>query len=285
MKYLDIKLERNEKNKEVVNIYVLKQVGDGLKEDEERIMTFIKNAAGKEKVITLKDLQKYIKDHASKIESLLSSTFSSVEQQLDSEKILNLDVYNEYKKIEMAKVGYVVLAVFLLFWVILIIPIVPIFFTIINIMLCGKLERKLNLLTQKGIDRQTEWKGLKTFMEEFSMLDKREVPELVIWEKYLVYATAMGVADKVIKQLKIVYPNFDKMSDELTTYTYMNLMLHTDFSDSFSNAINSSIQSARTSYSSTYSSGSGGGGGFSGGGGFGRRPEAAVAEDKKFDAD
>ena len=114
-------------------------------------------------------------------------------------------------------------------------------------------------------------------MQEFSMLDKREVPELVVWEKYLVYATVMGVADKVIKQLKIVYPDFDKMSDGLTTYTYMNLMLHTDFSNSFSNAISSSIQSARATYSSTYSSGSGGGGGFSGGGGFGRRPEAAVA--------
>ena len=137
--------------------------------------------------------------------------------------------------------------------------------------------KKLNILTQKGIDRQTEWKGLKTFMQEFSMLDKREVPELVLWEKYLVYATVMDVADKVIKQLKIVYPDFDKMSDGLTTYTYMNLMLHTDFSNSFSNAISSSIQSARATYSSTYSSGSGGGGGFSGGGGFGRRPEAAVA--------
>ena len=44
---------------------------------------------------------------------------------------------------------------------------------IVNVVLCGKIMKKLNILTQKGIDRQTEWKGLKTFMEEFSMLDKR----------------------------------------------------------------------------------------------------------------
>ena len=276
-KYLEIKLEKNEKNKEVTNIYVLKQVGDGLKDNEERIMTFIKNAAGEKKVITLKNLQKYIKEHPSKVESLLSSTFKASEQQLYNEKILNDKAHKEYKDLEEEITKEEVLIIFLLFLIIFIIPIIPAIIAIINVILCKKIEKMLNILTQKGIDRQTEWKGLKTFMQEFSMLDKREVPELVLWEKYLVYATVMGVADKVIKQLKIVYPDFDKMSDGLTTYTYMNLMLHTDFSNSFSNAISSSIQSARATYSSTYSSGSGGGGGFSGGGGFGRRPEAAVA--------
>ena len=276
-KYLEIKLEKNEKNKEVTNIYVLKQVGDGLKDNEERIMTFIKNAAGEKKVITLKNLQKYIKEHPSKVESLLSSTFKATEQQLYNEKILNDKAHKEYKDLEEEITKEEVLIIFLLFLILFIIPIIPAIIAIINVILCKKIEKRLNILTQTGIDRQTEWKGLKTFMQEFSMLDKREVPELVVWEKYLVYATVMGVADKVIKQLKIVYPDFDKISDGLTTYTYMNLMLHTDFSNSFSNAISSSIQAARATYSSTYSSGSGGGGGFSGGGGFGRRPEAAVA--------
>ena len=94
------------------------------------------------------------------------------------------------------------------------------------------------------------------------MLDKREVPEIVMWEKFLVYATVFGIADKVIKQLKIVYPN---MNEEWNTnhYGYMYLMMNTDFSNSFSNAISNSM-------STTYSSATGGGGGFSGGG---RRPD------------
>lgn len=96
-------------------------------------------------------------------------------------------------------------------------------------------------------------------MEEFSMLDKREVPEIVIWEKFLVYATVFGVADQVLKQLKVVYPNITEQMD-LNTYAYMYLMMNTNFSNSFSNAIT-------TSMSSAYSSASGGGGGFSGGGG------------------
>ena len=276
-KYLEIKLEKNEKNKKVINIYVLKQVGDGLKDNEERIMTFIKNAAGEKKVITLKELQKYIKGHPSKVESLLSSTFKATEQQLYNEEILNDKAHKEYKDLEEKIGNEEALIIFLLFFIIFVIPIIPAIIAIINVILCKKIEKRLNILTQKGIDKQTEWKGLKTFMEEFSMLDKREVPELVVWEKYLVYATAMGVADKVIKQLKMVYPNFDEFTNGMETYSYMGIMLNTNFSAGFSSAISSSIQSARTSYSSTYSSGSGGGGGFSGGGGFGRRPEAAVA--------
>ena len=276
-KYLEIKLEKNEKNKKVTNIYVLKQVGDGLKDNEERIMTFIKNAAGEKKVITLKELQNYIKGHPSKVESLLSSTFKATEQQLYNEEILNDKAHKEYKDLEEKIGNEEALIIFLLFFIIFVIPIIPAIIAIINVILCKKIEKMLNILTQKGIDKQTEWKGLKTFMEEFSMLDKREVPELVVWEKYLVYATAMGVADKVIKQLKMVYPNFDEFTNGMETYSYMGIMLNTNFSAGFSSAISSSIQSARTSYSSTYSSGSGGGGGFSGGGGFGRRPEAAVA--------
>lgn len=132
--------------------------------------------------------------------------------------------------------------------------------------MCGKIAKKLNVLTQKGVDQQSEWKGLKKYMEDFSLLKEREVPELVVWERFLVYATVFGIAEKVIKQLKIVYPNFEELSNGITTYSYMNLMMTTNFSNSFSHAISSSINS---SISSTYSSGSGSGGGFSGGGGFG----------------
>ena len=276
-KYLDIKLEKNQKNKDVTNIYVLKQVTDGLKPNEERIMTFIRNAAGSKKVMTLKELQNYIKEHPSKVESLLSSTFKSVETQLGNDEILDLEAYSDYSKYSNAKIGYIVLIIVLCWFVFAVIPIIAIVISAINAILCWKIQKKLSIFTQKGIDKQTEWKGLKVFMEEFSMLDKREVPELVIWEKYLVYATAMGVADKVIKQLKIVYPNFEEMTNGIETYSYMSIMMNTNFSAGFSRAIDSSIQSARTSYSSTYSSGSGGGGGFSGGGGFGRRPEVAEA--------
>ena len=98
----------------------------------------------------------------------------------------------------------------------------------------------------------------------FSMIDKKELPEIVLWEEYLVYATAFGIADKVLKQLKIAYPSIEN-TENLSNGVYIGLMMNTDFSSSFSRSISTAI-------SSSYSSASGGGGGFSGGGGRRRRP-------------
>ena len=117
-----------------------------------------------------------------------------------------------------------------------------------------------------------KWIGLKKYMEDFSLLEEKEVPAIVVWEKFLVYATAFGVADKVLKQLKTVYPNIDEI-DTIGTSSSLYFMYHSNFTSSFNSSINSSI-------SSTYSSGSGSGGGFSGGGGGGRWPEVAVVEDR-----
>ena len=268
--YLEIKQEKNEKGKDVINIYILKQVSDGLKPSEARIMKFVIDAAKGKEVITLKELEKYIENHASKTESLLKGTYSAVNDQLIKEQIIDSEIQEEYKKYKDIQTSYIVAIIFL-FCFTFIAFIVPLIIFAIDAIMCGNIAKKLNVLTQKGVDLQEHWKVLKKYMEDFSMLDKREVPELVIWEKYLVYATAFGIADKVIKQLKIVYPNFDEMmTTNLTTYTYMNLMINTDFSKSFSNSISSSMSTA-------YSSGSGSGGGFSGGGGFGRRPEVAAA--------
>lgn len=268
--YLEIKQEKNEKGKDVINIHILKQVSDGLKSDEERVMTFVRDAAKGKEVITLKELEKYIENHPSKIESLLKGTYNAVNNQLIKEEIIDSEIQKEYYKYKDIQTGYILATIFML-WFTFIVFIIPIIIFIINAIMCGKIAKKLNVLTQKGVDMQEQWKGLKKYMEDFSMLDKREVPELVIWEKYLVYATAFGIADKVIKQLKIIYPNFDEVTTNMATYSYINVMMHTNFSSSFSNAISSSIASA------TASSGSGGGGGFSGGGGGGRWPVAAAA--------
>ena len=268
-KYLEIKQEKNKKGKDTVNIYVLKQVSDGLKPSEARIMTFMIDATKGKESISLKELEKYIEKHPTKTENLLKGTYDAANNQLINEEIIDSELQNEYKKYKEIQICYII-AVFFLFFT-LIAFIIPAIIFVIDAIMCGKIAKKINVLTQKGVDLQEQWKGLKKYMEDFSMLDKREVPELIIWEKYLVYATVFGIADKVIKQLKIVYPNFEEMTEGINTYSYMNIMMHTNFSTGFSNAISTSIASA------TYSSGSGSGGGFSGGGGFGRRPEEAEA--------
>lgn len=53
------------------------------------------------------------------------------------------------------------------------------------------------------------WQGLRKFMLEFSRMKEYGVPELELWEEYLVYATMMGISKEVCKQLRLVYPELN----------------------------------------------------------------------------
>ena len=121
-------------------------------------------------------------------------------------------------------------------------------------------------------------------MEEYTLLHEREVQEVVIWEKYLVYATAFGTAKTVLKQLKInmpeVYDSLENMNSpalRMGSYNFDNAF--TDGLLKAQRAYSAAIAATSSSsdYSSSYSSGGGGGGGFSGGGGGRRWPEAVWA--------
>lgn len=67
-------------------------------------------------------------------------------------------------------------------------------------------------------------KGVKNFLLEFSEIDSRKAVEVVNWEEYLIMAQMLGIADKVEKQFKKIYPdvivyhesNYNRMSfDEI----------------------------------------------------------------------
>ena len=249
------------------------------------VYEFVIRAFKNKNEITVKELKKYISNNPTKITSLKEKIDSKTESSLVTDKKLDREQKMLKEKFAVGIVGYILTIIiaggftvftyadferintFLLgsFFLLNIT-------SIIGIIVNAKVQSRFNVFTQIGVDEHEKWKGLKKYMEEFSLLNEREVPDLVLWEKFLVYATAFGIADKVIKQLKIVYPNIEQM-DNFERFTYMSLMVNTDFSSSIVNSIGSSMSSA-------YSSGSGGGGGFSGGGGFGRRWPEAEAVDK-----
>ncbi|OCM99900.1 hypothetical protein A7X67_10485 [Clostridium sp. W14A] len=82
----------------------------------------------------------------------------------------------------------------------------------ILLMVGGSVKMKLS---QKGEYEYGVWHGLKKYMVEFSRMKEYGVPQLELWEEYLVYATMMGVSGEVCKQLKMAYP---QLRDE----TYVN---------------------------------------------------------------
>ena len=255
-KYIELKVDATKKDKEAIKIINLNKEITDLKDDEKEILEFVLKAIGTKEEITMKDLEKYITKHSSSITKLIEKTHKNVKKSMKDNKYFDEKEYKKYSNYLGIMIAYIVgtIATIILF------PLAIVF--IIDAVYCNKIMKKINVLTQTGLDQKEMWKGLKKYMEDFSLLNEREVPELVIWEKYLVYATAFGISEKVLKQLKIVYPNIDELNGTNTS-TYMYFMYHSNFDTNFSKAISSSIASA------TYSSGTGSGGGFSGGGGFG----------------
>ena len=124
----------------------------------------------------------------------------------------------------------------------------------------------------EGREDFVKWRAFKKFLTDFSEMDKHEIPSLIIWEHYLVYAVTLGVADKVIKQLYLMFPD---MKDGDITFGYgwyyynYNANSFNNFNQSMENMISSIETSIAIATKDNKSSETGDGGGFSSGGGSG----------------
>lgn len=126
-------------------------------------------------------------------------------------------------------------------------------------------------ISEEARERVARWRSFRRFLTEFSSLPEAPTLAVVIWEQYLVYATALGVADEVERQVKALIP-----AEELPSpwkgapagtsalsfvHSFNSMAVHTAASTTASSSTSSGIGS--------FSSMGGGGGGFSGGGGGG----------------
>ena len=121
-------------------------------------------------------------------------------------------------------------------------------------------SEKLVLLTQYGEDERAKWKGLYNFLNNETLMSERIVPDLVLWEKYLIYATAFGISDKVVKVMKInaqLVPEIDRSQ----------ILCRTSFAHS--RAFHTTSRSFGHTIHATHSAGGRYGGGRFGGGGGG----------------
>ncbi|MGI6329266.1 MAG: DUF2207 family protein [Bacilli bacterium] len=125
-----------------------------------------------------------------------------------------------------------------------------------------------NKRSKKGQDHFVKWQAFKKFLLDFGRFQEKELPEIILWEKYLVYATIFGIANKVRKVMNI---KLKTMETSATTYpVFTHFYINEAFSNSLNRTINSTRQMSHNKIAQTTSSSSGGfGGGFSGGGGFG----------------
>jgi len=129
--------------------------------------------------------------------------------------------------------------------------------------------------TQKGALQYKQWMAFKKFLKDFGTMDEKQLPEIILWEKYLVYAMVLGCAKELEKDMKVRLADMD-MSDpryhDFYTYGYYDRMfVFSSITSSLNSSVATAVASSRSSIAASQASSSGGfgGGASSGGGSFG----------------
>ncbi|HEY8540964.1 MAG TPA: DUF2207 domain-containing protein [Pseudothermotoga sp.] len=114
--------------------------------------------------------------------------------------------------------------------------------------------------TSDGLLYYLKWKNFEKFITDFSALSTYPPQSVILWDDYIVYATALGVAKEVIDNLKKLYP--EPPSTPVASKVYYSPTLMAELS---------SFRSIATSTISSSSSGGSHSGGRVGGGSGGSR--------------
>jgi uncharacterized membrane protein len=122
----------------------------------------------------------------------------------------------------------------------------------------GKQNIIFGRFTKEGRIKNLRWDAFKHYITDFSLMKEHPPASVIIWEQYMVYATAFGVAKEASKVIGQVLPKEISSTSRFNSFS----------SFAMTSAVISSIPSAKPSSSSGSRSG-GGGGGFGGGGGGG----------------
>lgn len=109
---------------------------------------------------------------------------------------------------------------------------------------------------------------LKNFLKDFTLSGERVAEEVKLWKDYLVYAQMFGIASKVAKQFKNLYPEFFSEVAESTGLDSMQLLYMVSWTNRLSSSGYAAALSELSDHSSKASGGFGGGTSFGGGGGF-----------------
>ena len=98
----------------------------------------------------------------------------------------------------------------------------------------GLIDRKLDYLLHESVKEEAiKTKGFIKYLDDFSSMDDKAHLEVKLWNEYLIFAELFGMADKVRKEFKKLYP---QVQNQLTN---MNYSINIEKSDSFEKVISS----------------------------------------------
>ena len=112
--------------------------------------------------------------------------------------------------------------------------------------------------TKEGRVIYLKWKNFKKFLKDNSLINEHPPESIVIWKKYLIYGTSLGVAKNVEKAMNLHVPNVNNYDDGLFLYHYYG---YYTFYNCYGYAHSTTSSSSGSGGFGSFGGGSGGGGG------------------------
>lgn len=119
------------------------------------------------------------------------------------------------------------------------------------------------VMTETGQKIYENVLGFRKYLKDFTLLDERDIPDVYLWEGYLVAAVLFGVGEKVLERMEKINPQAPIFQASTSTYSTLDIIATTSV---LSEATVYASEPKSSSSGSGGSSSSGGGGGSSGGG-------------------
>lgn len=217
---------------------------------------------------TLKQLEKYARVNPKKYENEIFKIRKEMEKKANLPKGFG----KQFKRIFATQIALLVVSAFVC-WLsgYYLIIFVSLYALILSRLFCPE-QPKLSGAQEEKFE---EVNGMYRFLNDFSNLDDYDVKYFPLWEEYMVYATMMGISDKVIDQIKVKCPEVYQQFNTMPVYQMLfinhvmrNSMSITRIAGSFATT-STVVKTINVSKNFKGGGGSKGGGFGRGGGGFG----------------
>ncbi len=249
--------------------YLLKlETKEGLSKSEEEVVDLIFNLVGNGSQVAIKEIKNYAKSESdaraflAQFNSWKTSSIMEAKTEEFYESCIKIRVFGVVFSLIAGLLFYLNLA----FETEVFLCIINLILGIITLIYFLSFKKK----TVKGIEHYTKWMAFKKFLKDFGRFNEKELPEIKLWEQYLVYAHILGCAKELEKEMKIKINEMNTSNDDITftDIYFMNRMMELNMASTINRTINSAITASNAKIAESRASSSGGtGGGFSGGGG------------------
>jgi uncharacterized membrane protein len=240
---------------------------NGVTDTEQVLLDFLFEKVGKNNQFTTKDLEKYASSTRTceKFSKYYSEWKNCVTKDAERER------FYETNGIPVV-LGILLLLVTILIFMVIIyyhVNFIPSYFLLPTGIVFLIYTICIRKRTQKGNEDYLRWKAFKNFLKDFGSFKLKELPEVVLWEKYLVYATIFGLAQTVSQSMNVKMSEYQNIEgiEMLNGWDPLDFYIYSAVNNSISHSISTSVNAS--AIANSRNSISGGGGGFSGGAGFG----------------